>query len=162
MRPSPFGRPYSVEVLAALVKKDVKISDIDARRKKLMKKSLELTQYKGQLLQRVELAANSQVAAITIPWEEIQKYSPLFNPPMLVMEDMRMIEGVKVAIAFKHYNDGKITGKIRCNPGSSIAKNIAEAFGGGGHDYAAGFKVTDGRSLDEVKSKVYQIAEESL
>jgi nanoRNase/pAp phosphatase (c-di-AMP/oligoRNAs hydrolase) len=66
---------------------------------------------------------------------------------------MRMVDNVDVAIAFKIYKDGKITGKIRCNYGRAIAKDLAEHFGGGGHRYASGFKITDGRPFEEVKSE---------
>ena len=52
---------------------------------------------------------------------------------------MRIVEGVEVAVALKTYPDGKLTGKIRVN--SPIADQVAGFFGGGGHRYAAGFKV---------------------
>lgn len=50
-----------------------------------------------------------------------------------------MVEGVEVAIAIKTYPDGKLTGKIRVN--EPVADAIAGYFGGGGHAYAAGFKI---------------------
>jgi phosphoesterase RecJ-like protein len=48
---------------------------------------------------------------------------------------------VEVCVAVKTYPDGKLTGKIRTN--SPVAGEIAGFFGGGGHEYAAGFRIYD-------------------
>jgi phosphoesterase RecJ-like protein len=69
---------------------------------------------------------------------------------------------VKVCIGFKTYPDGRITAKIRSNPGGHIADKLAAHFGGGGHPYAAGFKVTDGRKFEEIKQETIRKAEELL
>ena len=45
----------------------------------------------------------------------------------------------KVACAIKTYPDGKLTGKLRCN--TPVGEQIAGYFGGGGHPYAAGFRI---------------------
>ncbi len=81
---------------------------------------------------------------------------------MLVIDEMRMVENVAVAIAFKLYPNGRITAKIRTNYGFNIANKLAEHFGGGGHVYASGFRVTDGRSFDEVKAEAIEKAAELL
>jgi phosphoesterase RecJ-like protein len=94
----------------------------------------------------------------TIPWEEIEKYSPLYNPPMLVIDDMRLSRDTAVAIAFKTYRDGKVTAKIRSNYGSSISDKLAEHFGGGGHPYAAGFKITGGKPYEDIKRETIEKA----
>ena len=75
---------------------------------------------------------------------------------------MRLVEGVEVACAIKTYPDGKLTGKLRSN--TPVSEQIASYFGGGGHAYAAGFRVYDdyetvvrelisaaGRALSEAK-----------
>ncbi len=148
----------SVEVLADLVKAGVSLAKLENSRRELMRKSPELLRYKGELLQRIEYAANSRLAMITIPWDEIEKYSPLYNPPMLVLDDMRQSEGTALAIAFKIYKEGKITAKIRANYGKGVAGKLAEHFGGGGHAYASGFKLTDGRPFEEVKTETISVA----
>jgi nanoRNase/pAp phosphatase (c-di-AMP/oligoRNAs hydrolase) len=127
-----------------------------------MRKSPELNHYKGELLQRVEYHDNDRIATVTIPWEEIQKYSPVYNPSILVMDDMRMTENTDVAIAFKVYSDGKVTGKIRSNFGKPVAADLAKHFGGGGHIYASGFKISNGKPFNEVKSECIKVASELL
>ncbi len=152
----------SVEVLSELIKKGASLARLDNQRRQLMRKSPDLIKYKGELLQRIEYYDNNRIAIITIPWEEIEKYSPYYNPPMLVMDDMRQTENTDIAIAFKLYKDGKITGKLRANYGKGVAGELAEHFGGGGHRYASGFKLTDGRTVDEVKKETISIAGQLL
>lgn len=152
----------SIHIIAELVEGGVSLADLEHSRRELMRKSPELVRYKGELLQRVEYSADNRVATVTIPWKEIERYSPEYNPSMLVMDDMRMTTGAKIAIAFKMYPDGKITGKIRCNQGSPIANELAKHFGGGGHKYASGFKIQDGKPLNEIKSECISKAAELL
>lgn len=152
----------SIHIIAELVESGVKLSELEHERRMLMRKVPELVKYKGELLQRIEYHANDRLALVWIPWKEIEQYSPLYNPSMLVMEDMRMTTGVQVAIAFKVYKDGKITGKIRCNQDAPIAAALAGHFGGGGHVYASGFKIQESRPYNEVKSECIRIATELL
>lgn len=152
----------SIQIISELVEQGVSLAKLDSERRQMMRKSAELTAYKGRLLQRIEYHHDNSIATIDIPWDEIEKYSPFYNPSMLVIDDMRMTEGTDIAIAFKSYPDGKVTAKIRANFGKSVANKLAERFGGGGHPYASGFKVTDGRPFNEVKSECIKIAHELL
>jgi phosphoesterase RecJ-like protein len=152
----------SIQIISELVDSGVSLAKLENARRELMRKSPELIKYKGELLQRIEYYDDNRIATITIPWEEIQKYSPLYNPSMLVIDDMRMSEGTDVAIAFKVYADGKVTAKIRTNYGKGIASELAQAFGGGGHRYASGFKVSDGKPFNEVKSECIALATQLL
>lgn len=159
---TPSTSARSIHIIAELVEGGVNIPELENRRRELMKKSAELVRYKGKLLERIEYGADGRVATIDIPWREIETYSPLYNPSMLVIDEMRMVEGVAVAIAFKSYQDGKITAKIRCNYGYPVARELAEHFGGGGHAYASGFKIQKTRPLNEVKSECIEFARELL
>lgn len=143
----------TIHIVAELVDVGVKLPLIENQRRALNRKSPALTHYKGQLMQRIEYFADNRVSIVSIPWDEIETYSPEYNPSILVMDEMRMTTDTAIAIAFKIYKDGKITGKLRCNYGFPIAADLAEHFGGGGHVYASGFKIQDGRSLDEVKAE---------
>ena len=152
----------SIHIIGELVDGGVVMAELENARRESFRREPELIPYKGQLLQRVEFLVSGRVAAVTIPQEEIDQYSPLYNPPMLVMDDMRLAKGVEIVVAFKTYKDGKVTGKIRCNYGVGIADKLAEHFGGGGHSYAAGFKIQDGREYDEIKREFIKIASQLL
>jgi phosphoesterase RecJ-like protein len=152
----------SIKIIAELVEDGVQLAEIENARRQTMRREPELIHYKGRLLQRVEFHSGDRIAMLTIPWEEIEKYSPLYNPPMLVLDDMRLGKGTDIAIAFKTYRDGRVTAKIRANYGKGIAGKLAEHFGGGGHQYASGFKVTDGQSYENIKAETIKVASQLL
>lgn len=152
----------TIHIVGEMVEAGVSIAELEHKRRELMRKSAELIKYKGRLLERIEYFADNRIATITIPWEEIEKYSPEYNPSMLVIDEMRGSIGTEVAIAFKLYSDGHVTAKIRANFGSPIAGDLAKHFGGGGHPYASGFKITDGRSFSDVKTDCVEKATELL
>ena len=128
----------SYRVVASLLDAGVVPADLEARRREMMKKSPEILAYKGRLIDRIEYFVDGKLAVVHIPWEEIQAYSDQYNPSMLVLDEMRLVEGVELAVALKTYPDGKLTGKLRSNlPLSDV---VAGFFGGGGHPYAAGFR----------------------
>lgn len=149
----------TVRLVADMLDRGAKMSDIDERRREVMKKSSELVQYKGVLLQRIEFLLDGKLALIHIPWEEIEKYSPHYNPTMLALEELRNTEGVEISIGLKTYPDGKITGKLRA--AKPIAGELAGHFGGGGHNYASGFKVTDWQ-YDDLKNEIIKVADQLL
>ena len=144
----------TVFIIAELVQQGVSLSALENARRDYMRKSPDLVHYKGQLLQRIEYFDNDRIALLTIPWPEIERYSPLYNPSMLALDDMRLTTNTVVAVALKTYPDGKVTAKIRSNYGYPVAGKLAEAFGGGGHDYASGFKLTDNPQLDKLKADI--------
>lgn len=111
---------------------------IEERRREFMKKAPEILAYKGELIGRIEYYLGGKLAVVHIPWEDIQKYSDQYNPSVLVLDEMRLVEGVEIGVAIKTYPDGKVTGKLRAN--MPIAETVAGYFGGGGHKYAAGFR----------------------
>lgn len=129
----------SFRVVAGLIDAGVVPADMEARRREMMKKSPEILKYKGELIERIEYHLDGALALIHIPWNEIESYSDQYNPSMLVLDEMRLVEGVEVAIALKTYPDGKVTGKLRSN--LPVSDSIAGYFGGGGHPYASGFRV---------------------
>lgn len=130
--------PNTFFVAGKLVEHGASNAIIEERRREFMKKSPEILAYKGELISRIEYFLDGKLAVVHIPWEDIQKYSDQYNPSVLVLDEMRLVEGVELGVALKTYPDGKITGKLRGN--MPIAETVAGYFGGGGHKYAAGFR----------------------
>jgi phosphoesterase RecJ-like protein len=153
---------HSINVIAELVEKGVVLAKLDHARKAMQKKSPGIVRYKGELLKRLEYSPDQKIAIIQIPWEEIEKYSHEYNPSMLVIDEMRQVEKVTTAIAFKTYPDGRITAKIRCNYGYPIAAKLAENFGGGGHPYASGFRVIGSKDYNEVKRQAIELGSQLI
>ncbi|MGB2787686.1 MAG: DHH family phosphoesterase [Candidatus Saccharimonadaceae bacterium] len=141
-----------------LVELGAKPADIEERRRDYMRKPAEILSYKGDLIKRIEYSLEGKLALVHIPWEDIQKYSDRYNPSVLVLDEMRLVEDVRVACAIKTYPDGKLTGKLRTN--APIAATIAGYFGGGGHNYSAGFKVYE--SYEKIMQELLTATEKAI
>ena len=88
----------------------------------------------GDILRRVELSGDGRVAWLTVP-------RGLASDAFLAAEDLvtypRSLEGVKVAILLREEGDGLVKCSLR-GKGQVAVNRIAQRFGGGGHDNAAG------------------------
>ncbi|HSW37147.1 MAG TPA: DHH family phosphoesterase [Candidatus Saccharimonadales bacterium] len=145
-------------IMAAMVEAGVDRPKLEELRREYGKMPPEIFRYKAELIKRTEFAADGRIATVSVPQTEINNFSPLYNPAPLIQNDMLQVSGVQVAIVFKAYDDGRVTGAIRCNPMAGIGAELASHFGGGGHAFASGFKVTHGRSLSELKSDCVKVA----
>ncbi|HTE58223.1 MAG TPA: DHH family phosphoesterase [Verrucomicrobiae bacterium] len=141
-------------VMADLVDLGVNRPQLEEERRDLSKMHPDIFRYKATLIERTELHADGRLALTTIPHDEIMEYSPLYNPNALIQNEHLLTQGVLVSVSMKSYADGRITAAIRCNTTAPIAGQLAEHFGGGGHEYSSGFKITGGKSLDDTKAEV--------
>ena len=149
------------EIAAELTRLGANVSELEDRRREFMKKSPRILDYKADLIKRIEYSLDGILATVHIPWDDIREYSDEYNPNVLILEEMRLVEDVKVSVAIKTYPDGKVTGKIRCNSDAPIAEKIAGYFGGGGHPFAAGFRTYD-TSYEETVRELVKILPELL
>lgn len=155
-------QPSTYRAMADLMELGANRTKLEEQRREFSKMPEVIFHYKGELLQRTEVFSDGAIATVTIPQAEINEYSPLYNPAPLVQFDMLQIQGVRVAIVFKRYDDGRVTAAIRANNGSPVAAELAVHMGGGGHDYASGFKIENGRTFDDIKADCLHYAEELL
>lgn len=138
-------------VMADFVTAGVNRPALEEQRRELSKMHPDIFRYKAALIQRTKFELEGRIATVIIPQTEINTYSPLYNPAPLIQNDMLQTQGVQIAVVIKQYDDGRVTGAIRANPGAAIAGKLAESLGGGGHAFASGFKITDGRTAEQVK-----------
>ncbi len=138
-------------IVAELIDMGVDRPALEEKRRAYSKMTETIFRYKAKLIERTELFSDSRIAIVSVPQEEISTYSPLYNPGPLIQTDMLQIEKVQLGIVFKVYDDGHLTAMIRSNPSAGIADRLALHFGGGGHAFASGFKLSDGRAFNEVK-----------
>lgn len=155
---TPNVLPNSYFVAGKLTELGASNAAIEERRREFMKKSPEILAYKGELIGRIEYLLDGKLALVHIPWEDIQKYSDQYNPSVLVLDEMRLVEGVQLGVAIKTYPDGKITGKLRGN--LPIAEQVAGYFGGGGHKYAAGFRAYE--EYDKIVAELVTVTDKAI
>lgn len=152
---------HTFDVMGELTRLGANVAELEEARREFMKKSPRILDYKADLIRRIDYSLDGELATVHIPWEDIQEYSDEYNPNVLILEELRMVEGVKAAVAVKTYPDGKVTGKVRCTAGAPIAEKIAGYFGGGGHEYASGFRTYD-ISYEDVVADLVKILPELL
>ena len=145
-------------IVGKLTEMGASTAQIEISRRNFMKKTQKILSYKADLIKRIVYYDDGRIAFIHIPWDEIKEYSDQYNPSVLVLDEMRLVKGVSVCIAIKTYPDGKLTGKIRSD--LPIAAKIAEYFGGGGHDYAAGFRIY--KDYNEIAPQIIRKIEEMI
>lgn len=149
-------------IMADLIEAGVDRPALEDARRALGLMPESIFRYKAKLIERTDIVSDGRIGIVTIPQTELNEFSPLYNPKVLILNDVLQVTGIKVGIVLKRYHDGRTTGAIRCTHGTHIAAQLAEHFGGGGHPYASGFKVSDGRPLAEIKSECIRIATELL
>ncbi len=149
-------------VMAELTELGVNRVVLEEARREFTKMDPRIYSYKATLIQRTEFHVDGKLALVTIPQTEINEFSPLYNPAPLIQSDMLQTIGVQVAIVVKSYDDGRLLASIRAGQGAPIAAQLAQHFGGGGHDYASGFKLDGGKSLDVLKSEIISICGELI
>lgn len=131
---------------------------IETARREFMKKSPDILAYKGKLIERIEYFCDGKLAIVHVPFEEIEQYSDQYNPGALIGDELRLVEGVEVGAVIKTYPDGKLTARLRTN--SPVAETIAGYFGGGGHKYAAGFRIYE--SYEKMLPELIDAASKAL
>lgn len=148
-------------VLADMVEAGVDRPALEEARRLASKMPEVIFRYKAELIKRSEFYIDGKLAIVTIPQNEINEFSPLYNPGPLIQNDLLQTVGVAICVVLKSYDDGHITAAIRGNPGSPICDKFAEHFGGGGHKLSSGFKVV-GRSLSDIKTECVDTAKQLL
>mgnify|MGYP003585403068 CR=1 FL=1 len=127
-------------LVADIIESGVSRTELEEARKAYSKMDESVFRYKASLIKRVEFYDNIQIGLCVIPESEAYDIGTLYNPGPLILGEMLMVKDLKVALAIKVYKN-HVTVAIRCTYGSPVAHKLAESFGGGGHDYSAGFRV---------------------
>lgn len=150
------------KVMAELVAAGVSRTALEEQRREYGKMPETIFRYKAALIERTKIDSTGRIALAVVPQQEINTYSPLYNPAPLVQADMLQVKGIQLAIVLKTYDSGRITAAIRANYGYAIAGQLAEHFGGGGHAYASGFKLEGGKPVTGVIAECMQAATDLL
>ncbi len=133
--------PETYRIVADIIDLGVNRSDIDERRREYSSYPVSVFNYKADLIRRTEFYKNNEIGVLILNQDDITKFSPLYNQGPLMHPEILGISGVKTSIVLKVYQDGHLTGSIRCNNKYPVASKLADIFDGGGHEYASGFNI---------------------
>ncbi len=86
---------------------------------------------------RMKFERNGLVVWSYVPWKSFVRVKGMPSDVDGVADDLRSIDGVKIAALLRENEDGSCRVSLRSEAGINVAK-IAQVFGGGGHFNSAG------------------------
>ena len=157
------ANPRPLLVLADLVESGADLAALSQRRLAANQIDADVVAYKGRLLGRIEWCHHNQIAVLEIEPDDIKEYGGRYNPTV-ILDELRTVAGLKLSLGFKKYFShnrlDRVTVRIRCFGKTRLAQDLAEAFGGGGHPYAAGAKwQAPDLDFNQIKAAVVSQAE---
>lgn len=105
----------------------------------------------GEVLARVDQTPEGRVAWVEIPLALRKKFGASGDDTQSIVNFLLVLKDPEVLALLREEDDGRIKGSLK-SKGSLAVNDVASEFGGGGHEYAAGF-VTEGK-LEEVRKKL--------
>ena len=106
------------------------------------------------LLGTMRFQADGRVASFTLTLETAEKLGVLPEDNEGLIDHLRAIHGVIVAVFFEELPDGKVRVSMRSKSPAVNVCAICEKFGGGGHVLAAGARVRG--SVTDVEKKILE------
>ncbi len=105
-----------------------------------------------ELLGTMRFEANGRIACFSLSLKTARELGAQPEDNEGLIDHIRAIEGVIVAIFFEELPEGKVRVSMRSKSESADVASICQRFGGGGHKLAAGARVRG--TLDEVELKI--------
>lgn len=138
------------EMAADLVKRGLKVGEINAKTYDSHPyRRVELTR---RLLNTLVMAEDGRMADWKLLYTTVEELSLKPEDSEGLIDMIRAIQGVEVAVFFEELPDGKIRVSMRSkNPQIDVCE-VAKVFGGGGHTLAAGIRM--GGTIDEAREQV--------
>ena len=107
-----------------------------------------------ELLGTMRFEANGQVASFSLSLDTARELGVKAEDNEGLIDHLRAIEGVVVAIFFEELPEGKVRVSMRSKSEAADVSAICQRFGGGGHKLAAGARVRG--TLAEVEQRVLE------
>ncbi|MEW6057709.1 MAG: bifunctional oligoribonuclease/PAP phosphatase NrnA [Bdellovibrionota bacterium] len=111
----------------------------------------------GEVLSKVNEVENKTHGG-TIAWVEItrdvrKKYGASSDDTQSIVNFLLLLKQAEVLILFREEDDGRIKASIK-SKGTIRVNHIAQEFGGGGHEFAAGFTVSG--KISQIRDKLLE------
>lgn len=113
-----------------------------------------------ELLGTMRFEADGQVASFSLSLKAAEKLGVIPEDNEGLIDHLRAIEGVVVAIFFEELPEGKVRVSMRSKSAAADVSAICLRYGGGGHKLAAGARLRG--SLPEVEERILEATREML
>lgn len=121
-------------------------------------KTKELSTLKlwGRILSKIQVDDSHKIVWSTVTRKDFESTESREEQTGDIIDElMSNAPNAEVILLLKEKKNGLISGSIRTTSPAVDASEIAEAFGGGGHTQAAGFRISD-TDIKEVEKKVVE------
>lgn len=149
--------PETFEFAAELIRKDAKIKEIC--RKILRNKTKAHCELERIIYNRMEFFEDGKVALTYLTLEDYEKVNAQMGDDEGLVDILRDIEGVEVAVLLKEKEGNGFKGSLRSNETVNVS-DICLLFGGGGHPGAAGCFIPG--TVEQVKIKIIDAVRREL
>lgn len=150
--------PRTHRVAAALLELGADAADINRRMFEC--KSKAQVEAERLIMESMEFSCGGKCAMVRVPLSVYGRTGAREGELEGVASLPRQIEGVMVGVTLKEKEDGTIKASVRSNPPASACA-VCEAFGGGGHTFAAGCSF-ENASMEEAAAALARAAREHL
>ncbi|MCC6475742.1 bifunctional oligoribonuclease/PAP phosphatase NrnA [bacterium] len=143
--------PRSLQIAAELVEAGADISALTEQLYYAIPE--EDVRATGRILDTLQMHANGRISTMHVPVRDS------VEDPDNIIDIGRAINGVEVAVLLSEMKDGRIRASLRSNSYVNVSE-IAAAFGGGGHERAAGFRMSG--TIESVERRLLPRLEAAL
>ncbi|MBI2604875.1 MAG: bifunctional oligoribonuclease/PAP phosphatase NrnA [Deltaproteobacteria bacterium] len=105
----------------------------------------------GEVLSGVQESDGGKIAWVEIPLKLRKKYGATSDDTQSIVNFLLLIKNAEVLVLFREEDDGRVKVSIK-SKGRVKVNDVANEFGGGGHEFAAGFAHSG--SLAELRDKL--------
>ncbi len=138
------------EIAAELVRCGVDVGKISRQiYESFPRRRIELLR---ELLATMRFEANGRIASFSLSLQTAERLAVLPEDNEGLIDHLRAIQGVIVAVFFEELAEGKVRVSMRSKSEAADVCTICQRFGGGGHTLAAGARVLG--TLPEVETRV--------
>lgn len=139
-------RPKTFEICAQLVKKGVNLQHLIEE--SYWKKTRTMAKLSGHCVLHADFSHDGGIAWSTVYQNDFKKYGGKLSDVDAVADELRSVEGVKMAAVFRETESGRFRVSLRSRNGINVAL-VARKFGGGGHHNSAGCSVKNSEAEKE-------------
>ena len=145
-------RSKTFDICGRLIRKGVDLQHLIEE--SYWKKSRSVAKLSGYAMMQAEFSKNGLVAWSTVYRKDFERFGAHISDVDAVADDLRSVEGVRIAAVFRETESKKFRVSLRSKYGVNVAV-IAKKFGGGGHHNSAGCSIRN--SVKEKKTLLKEI-----
>lgn len=141
-------RPKTFDICSKLIKIGVDLQHLIEE--SYWKKTRSMSRLTGHCALNTDYSEDGAVAWTTIYQKDFKRYAAKLSDGDAMADELRSIEGVKIAAVFRETDRGRFRVSLRSKNGINVAL-VARDFGGGGHHNSAGCSI---RAAESEKQKL--------